>query len=81
MIVPGTYWVRFAMQTTGSFWRNSAVRRRSAIAVCDGKVDTLSERMLQKPLFDPTNENIKPVAVPAVSDGMLPRPYEESVYA
>lgn len=81
MIVSGTYWVRFAMQTTGSFWRNLAVRRQSAIAVCDGKVDTFSERMPQKPLFDPTNENIKPVAVPAVPDGLLPRLYEESAYA
>ncbi|MBR8073831.1 MULTISPECIES: hypothetical protein [Burkholderia cepacia complex] len=73
--------MRLATQTTGSFWRSSAVRRQSAIAVYDGKVDTLAERMPQKPLFDPTNENIKPVAVPAVPDGLLPRPCEHSAYA
>jgi len=57
------------------------VLRKSATAVCDGKVDTRTVWMPKKPLFDSTNENIKLVAVPAGPDGMLPRPYEESAYA
>ncbi|EDT04430.1 hypothetical protein [Burkholderia ambifaria] len=55
--------------------------RKSAIALCDGKVGPFSKWMSKKPLFESTNENIKLVAVPAVPDGMLPRPCEESAYA
>ncbi|WP_193099508.1 hypothetical protein [Burkholderia sp. Z1] len=59
---------------------NATVWRKFAIAVCGGKDDARVAWIPKKPPFESTNENIKLAAGPALPDGRLPRPCEESVY-